>query len=326
MPKSVSRRRNKKVRYNPLGLSVSRKSAANTTEIKEPLSPKGAKPTYEITKIDVNESSIPQCPAAMDGVLPEHPFRMYVVGASGSGKSNFVLNLLTKPHMYKDYFDDILVISPTAAHLDPNYRMLQLPKENFFDPDEEVLERIMEIQEDRVLELGRSKAPKILLLLDDVISYKSFVNSPIVLKFAVMSRHWNISLMILSQAYHRIPKSVRMQMTSIVFFKGSNKELIVLAEDFSAPGMSHGNFIAGICYATHKRYNFFFVDLNRQIENGRYRKNLNEHMFTNYEHPQTVKKSTSLFPQKSIGHVHDKGSSNSPHGVLHQPGHVYDES
>lgn len=236
---------------------------------------------FTITKIVSVDQDLDQCPAAEKNILPRHPFRMYIVGASGSGKSNYVLNLLTKKSMYKDYFDSILVVSPTAVHLDPNYRVLDLPEENFFDPDTEVLERLMEIQEENIENVGKLESPKILLVLDDIISYKSFCNSPILLKFAVMSRHWNISLMVLSQAYHRIPKSIRMQMTSIVFFKGSNKELEVLSEDFGAPGMSRGQFIEGICYATHKRYNFFFVDLHLPIDQGRYRKNLNEHLFTN---------------------------------------------
>lgn len=237
--------------------------------------------SYEITKICLVEDELKQCQAAEAGVLPKHPFRMYVVGASGSGKSNFILNLLTRKNMYKDYFDTILVVSPTAVHLDPNYRALNLKEDHFFDPDEEVLERIMEIQEEVIEEKGKSEAPKVLLVLDDIISYKQFVASPILLKFAVMSRHWNISLMILSQAYHRIPKSVRLQMSSIVFFKGSNKELEVLSEDFGVAGKSYKEFMRAISYATNKRFDFFFVDLHRTIENGRYRKNLTEYLFVN---------------------------------------------
>lgn len=243
---------------------------------------------YTITKVNLEEDNIPQCKAAQEGVLPEHPFRMYVVGASGSGKSNFILNLLTRSNMYKGYFDTILVVSPTAVQLDPNYKVLKLPDNHFFQPDELVLERIMEVQEEIVEKKGKSKAPKILLVLDDIISYKTFVSSPILLKFAVMSRHWNISMMILSQAYHSIPKRIRLQMTSIVFFKGSNKELEVLAEDFAVAGKSYKDFMRGISYATAQRYNFFFIDLHKTIENGRYRKNLTHYLFTNTHNSDNV--------------------------------------
>jgi len=247
--------------------------------------PKEAKQTsksssYEITKVNVHEEKIPQCDAAEAGILPKHPFRMYVVGASGSGKSNFILNLLTRENMYKDYFDCILVISPTAVQLDPNYEVLNLPDEHYFQPEEEVLERIMEVQQKEVEDKGKEECDKLLIVLDDIISYKDFVKSPILLKFAVMSRHWNISMMVLSQAYHRIPKPIRLQMSSVVFFKGSNKELEVLSEDFGAPGMSSFRFMNGITYATMEKYNFFFIDLHTSIEDGRYRKNLTEHLFT----------------------------------------------
>lgn len=231
--------------------------------------------------MNLNEEKIPQCQAAEAGILPKHPFRMYVVGASGSGKSNFILNLLTRKNMYKDYFDSILVVSPTAVHLDPNYKVLDLPEEHFYEPDEDVLERIMEVQQEVVEKKGKEKAPKLLLVLDDIVSYTNFTRSPMLLKFAVMSRHWNISMMILSQAYHLIMKPVRLQMSSIVFFKGSNKELEVITEDFGAAGMSKWQFMYGVSYATMEKYNFFFVDLHRDVESGRYRKNLTEHLFTN---------------------------------------------
>ena len=202
-----------------------------------------------------------QCPAAMQGVLPEHPFRMYIVDSSGSGKSNFMLNLMTKPQFYKDYFDSVLIISPTAAKLDDTYQVLELDEDHFFPVEEEVLTVIMEIQEARIEEMGgKQYAPKTLVIMDDIVSYKKFIASPMLLKFAVMSRHWGISLIILSQAYHRIPKSIRLQMTCLVYFKGSNRELEVLAEDFAAPGSSKREFMQTVAHATNERFNFFFVD------------------------------------------------------------------
>lgn len=231
---------------------------------------------YRIRKINMKEDKIPQPRGAQVGVLPRHPFRWLIVGSSGSGKSNFVANLLSREDMYKGYFDSVLIISPTALNLDPTYKALKLPAKNFYPCEEEVLERIMELQEEEVEEKkSKARARKVLVLLDDFISYREFTHSPILLKFAVMSRHWNISMMLLSQAYHRVPKSVRLQMSAITYFKGSNKEHRVLAEDFGAPGMSHKAFIEKIEEATSERFNFFFIDLHRPLE-SRYRKNLEE--------------------------------------------------
>lgn len=231
---------------------------------------------YGIRKINVQEDKIPQPKGATEGILPKHPFRWLIVGASGSGKSNFVANLLSRKDMYRDYFDSVLIISPTALNLDPTYKALKLPTKNFFPCEEGVLERIMELQEEEIEEKKtKAESRRVLVLLDDFISYREFTHSPILLKFAVMSRHWNISMMLLSQAYHRVPKSVRLQMSAITYFKGSNKEHRVLAEDFGAPGMSHKEFISKIEEATDERFSFFFIDLHRPQE-SRYRKNLEE--------------------------------------------------
>lgn len=229
---------------------------------------------FDIKEIKIKQNNLPQVPAANAGILPEHPFRMYIVGASGSGKTNFMINLLTNKHMYQNYFDTILVISPTARRLDASYSKLKLTDEHYFHPNIEVLQAIQDIQEEHVEKKGKNKSPKILLIIDDIVSYKRFLNSSELLRFAVMSRHWNVSMMIMSQAYHRIPKSIRLQMTCIIYFKGSNKEHDVLAEDFGAPGMSKRQFIDKICEATDTRYDFLFVDMHRQINDGRYRRNL----------------------------------------------------
>lgn len=227
---------------------------------------------YSIKAIDVKQNNVIQVKAANDGVIPTHPFRMYVVGASGSGKTNLILNLLTRDLFYKDYFQSIIVISPTARNLDASYQHLNIPEENFFNCNEEVLETIKEIQEERK---HTDMETRTLVLLDDIVSFSRFCRSDILLQFAVMSRHWNVSMIILSQAYHRIPKSIRLQMSCVAFFKGSNKELDIIAEDLGAPGLSKKQFISLINKATRERYNFFFVDLNLPLEK-RYRKNLTE--------------------------------------------------
>ena len=231
---------------------------------------------YQITKIDVNDGEIPQPIASQRRILPKHPFRWYIVGASGSGKSNLLLNLLTKDQFLKGYFDSIEIISPTALHLDPIYRNLDLQDDHFFLPYVEVLDQIMLEQEQRVKRLGKSKSPKILVILDDFISYKSFARSDELVKFAVMSRHWNISLILLSQAYHRVEKSVRLNMNVISYFKGTNPEMETLADDVGAPGLNKREFKRLINYATDEPYSFFYINMQEPPKGGRYRKNLTE--------------------------------------------------
>ena len=50
-------------------------------------------------------------PDAPHSVLPQHEFSMLIVAPKGSGKTNFICNLILK--QYKAYFHKILVFSPT---------------------------------------------------------------------------------------------------------------------------------------------------------------------------------------------------------------------
>lgn len=227
---------------------------------------------FAIREIKYNKTKIKQCVAAEAGVLPIHPFRMYIVGASQSGKTNLVLNLLTRPEMYRDFYgQNILVISPTARNLDKSYEVLNLPPENYFPCSIDVLSRIFELSKQAKRE-NRDKP--LLIILDDIIANKTFCRSKELIELLVQSRHYNISCMILSQSYHRIDKTIRLNCSCIIYFKGSNRELEILADDFCPPGYSKRQFMKLIAQTTDPKYSFLFIDLHRTIDQARYRQNL----------------------------------------------------
>jgi Cdc6-like AAA superfamily ATPase len=233
---------------------------------------------YEIKAIPTSKTNIPQCQGAMDGVVFKHPFRLYIVGASGSGKSNLLLNLMSRTEFYKGYFDEVFVISPTANELDDSYAILDLPPERFFQPNVEVLSVIESIQKKNIEKKGIGNAPKILIILDDVISYRKFTSSKQLLKLFVMGRHYGISLCLLSQAYHRILKSIRLNMSCMIYFKGSLKESQTIFEDYCPPGYSKKECMEMIHSATRVKWSFLCIDLHKSIEDGRYRKGLTENL------------------------------------------------
>lgn len=87
-----------------------------------------------------------QHPRVSHPVLPQHPFSMLIVAPKGSGKTNLICHLIL--HQYKQYFNRIVVCSPTL-HNDPKWTLVRetkhLLKEN------KKLEQILE---------GRSKHKK----------------------------------------------------------------------------------------------------------------------------------------------------------------------
>ena len=235
-----------------------------------------------INEIKTEKSKIVQPQCSKYGMM-EHPFRMYICGSSGSGKTNMMLNLLSKDVFYKDYFDEIFVISPTASSLDKSYKVLDLPQNRYYQPNTGIVDRIMEINREGIERKGIKNTPKVLVILDDIISYKKFVNSNSLIKLFVMGRHYNISLIVLSQAYHRIPKSIRLNCSCFCYFRGSQKEVKVICEDLCPPGVSHKGFTETINKVTKKRYSFLFVDLNRPQED-RYKQNFDMRIEFNSNH------------------------------------------
>ena len=77
--------------------------------------------------------------------MPQPPFRLIVCGASHSGKSNMIKNMITiKEYGYSSYFgEDIFVFSKTLG-LDDTWKSLKLPKTHMYQKwDEEVVREIM---------------------------------------------------------------------------------------------------------------------------------------------------------------------------------------
>jgi len=207
------------------------------------------------------DKKIKQCPMAEVKAIPAHPHRSYVVGCSGSGKTNLLLNLLTRNNFYKDWYDLVTVLSPCALSLDKSYKTLEKETkyENgkdlfFFDCKEEVLKSILDMQEET------EKEKKVLVILDDFVSYKKFTNSPMLLKFAIMSRHFNISMMVLSQCYYLVPKSIRLNMSAIYYFKGNAQETETIAEMYCPGGYRKKDFIQLIEKATEEPYSFIHIN------------------------------------------------------------------
>ena len=240
----------------------------------------------KIKEIKLDKQEIEQCKLADMGIIPSHPFRGYIVGSSGSGKTNLLLNLVTRKGYYKDWFDFLCVLSPTALNLDKSYQALEEKTKYetgkdllFFECNCEVLQEILTMQEET------DKEKKILCILDDIVSYKKFCNSKELLQFAVMSRHYNISMFILSQAFHLIPKSIRLNMSCVIYFRGADIETEKLCEQYTPAGMKKKQFKELVEKCTEPAYSFLFIDLNTPMHGKipRYRKNLSHDLLKMYK-------------------------------------------
>jgi hypothetical protein len=217
----------------------------------------------KVTVFSTNKSKVSSRPLHDSHTVPKHPFRAILSGASGSGKTNLLLWLLTKDIIYKDFFDVIIILSPTAGKLDDSYAALAKSNSKSViriinDITEDVIKTIMSTNKKIILEKKVHKSPKLLLIYDDIISNKKLMNTKAFLHSFVASRHYNASVIICTQKYNAVPRTCRLQANAVFYFRGSNSEREVLAIEFSPSGYNKKEMISIIDHCTNEPYSFLF--------------------------------------------------------------------
>ena len=238
-----------------------------------------SKSKYAIEALPTEKSSIPQRPVQKNGILPNHPFSMVISGISKSGKTVCLLNILSKKCMLKGYFHYTIVLSPTANETDDTYKCLNLPEENYIrEFDGEYINRLIESRKELIKKKGITwvgKNSRVLMILDDIIANRSFLNSPEALSMFTLLRHYHISIMTLIQKYNKLPTALRGNANATIIFPSQQAEIEVLLDEITPTGMKKREFEKVIEYATEDDYSFLYI--NRHAKRGeQIRKNLDE--------------------------------------------------
>lgn len=171
------------------------------------------------------------------------PFRVCAIAKSQQGKTNFITNMLLQddPEFYgKDFEgDNIFIFSPTLT--DYKLRMiisqLEVPDDNIFDElDMDMLDAVYElIKEDyQNCIRNKEKVKNYLIIIDDSMDKlkDGGKRSPLD-KLAANSRHQNVSYIITSQYYSKIPVTVRSNSNGIIIWETSDKILDSIADEHS---------------------------------------------------------------------------------------------
>lgn len=234
---------------------------------------------YAIKPIDTAKKNIPQRACQKEGVLPRFPFSMMMSGRSGSGKTNLLVNVLTRDELLGRYFHCIVVFSPTAGKYDDMYASLNLPEENFreeFGPDQ--LDEIIRLRKRQIDEDGIEKVAKncrMLIILDDIIANRTFLESPAALKMFALLRHYLVSVIVLIQSYNKLPRALRLNVNALAVFPATQSEVSVLLDEITPAGLSKRDFERVIDDATSEKHSFLYI--NHHAEAGaRIRKNLDQ--------------------------------------------------
>jgi hypothetical protein len=241
--------------------------------------------SLQIREIPTDKLKIYQRAVMRDGVVPRHPSVSIFSGRSGSGKTNLMLSLLTRPEFYaagagkRHYFDRIVLMGPTVDS-DDLYKTLEQQKvhiESVLDPAPSDIQAVLDYQKAQIKRHGIVKAPRTLLILEDMQTHStgknSVMNSKPFLECFLANRHNNLSVWLAGQSYTATPRRCRLQARGLFYFAGSASELDLVSQEYGAPGLTKKEMKQLISHATKEPFTFLFVNMHLPWAT-RYRKNL----------------------------------------------------
>lgn len=189
------------------------------------------------------------------------PFRMCVVAPSGSGKTNFIVNLIAMFCQGQGTFADITII--TRNKDEPLYRWLELKCDQI--TIKEGLENCPQLDK-------MDKQDNHLVVFDDLVLAK---DQSRIENYYIRARKLNCSVIYLSQSYFRIPKIIRNNCSYLVLLKLSGHREVNMILSEGGLGVSRDTLLAMYQYATREKFSPFIIDYEQDADK-RYRKGLTE--------------------------------------------------
>ena len=205
--------------------------------------------------------------------IPDHPYRILIIGGSGSGKTNALLNLINnQPDIDKIY---LYAKDPYEA----KYQYLINKREkvglDHFDDPKTFIEYSNDMQDvhKNINDYNPRKKHKVLIVFDDMINNKKL--DSIVTELCIRGRKLNISIVFITQSYFKVPKDVRLNSTHFFIMKIPNKrELQQIALNHSSD-TDFKDFMNIYKKYTKEPYSFLVNDTTLPSDDPlRFRKNL----------------------------------------------------
>ena len=210
-------------------------------------------------------------------IIPDHPYRIIIIGGSGSGKTNALINLINE----QNDIDKIYLYARDLS--EPKYEYLIKKREdagikhlnnpNAFIECSNTMDDVYE----NINDYNPIRKRKKLFVSDDMIAYittnKKFQD--IIKKLFIRCRKLTVSLVFITQSYFSVPKDVRLNSTHYLIMKINNKrELQNIAINHSAD-IDYQDFIKIYRECTKEPYNFLTIDTTLPASDPlRFRKNL----------------------------------------------------
>ena len=202
------------------------------------------------------------------------------VGRSGTGKSNLLANILLNPNLFGGYFDSTILISPTCEN-DSIQQQLKVNTQLCFSnlrAAPVIIDKLLNAQKKAIKEKGSDKAPKVCLVLDDVMSCADLMKSPQFLSLFTLGRHANLGIFCCIQTLKSrnagFPRAALLNCSELFCFASSAAEIAVLADDFTPPLCDKHLFEKWIFESTKVPFTFIHLNNRSSSFENRYRAGL----------------------------------------------------
>lgn len=190
------------------------------------------------------------------------PFRMCIVAPSGSGKTNFLINLI---HLFSSgktgTFSTIHIITRNA--------------------DEPLYKWLMGKSASIIIKEGLQHTPKLddfdkdvnhLVVWDDLVLSKDLTA---VESYFIRARKLSVSVIFISQSFFKIPKIIRNNCSYMILLKLSgNREVNMILSEYGL-GITKEQLLNLYKYATQEKFSPLIIDMEESTEK-RFRKGLLE--------------------------------------------------
>jgi hypothetical protein len=188
------------------------------------------------------------------------PFRMGIIGSSGGGKTQMLLNLIAKMN---DTFGHIHVVYKAS---EPLYEFLAKKI------GAKYITFYTKLADLPPITAFPNKDKQQLIVFDDQVNEK---NQEIIKEWFIRGRKvgQGVSLCYLSQSFFKIPKIVRRQFGYLMLLKLSSiRDLNLILSDFSL-GIDRKQLAAVYKEATKQQFNFLKIDIDNPENNRKFSHN-----------------------------------------------------
>ena len=209
--------------------------------------------------------------------IPDHPYKILIIGGSGSGKTNALLNLINN----QPDIDKIYLYAKDPYETKYQYLIKKREKAGLdhFDDPKVFMEYSSDMQDvyKNIEYYNPIKKRKVLIVFDDMIA--DMINNnkfnQVVTELFIRGRKLNVSIVFITQSYFKVPKDVRLNSTHFFIMEIPNKrELQQIALNHSSD-IEYKDFMKIYQRCTVEPYSFLVNDAALPSDDPlKFRKNL----------------------------------------------------